>query len=52
MYMCIFRTLDINQEFYLFPNPNGVKLSKISGGKAMMGDTPVKMKPTNIIYYK
>ena len=52
MYMTLFRDLDINQEFYLEPDPNLMKLTKVSGGKAMQSNTLIKFKPTFIVFFK
>lgn len=52
MYMTLFRNLNINQDFYLEPDPTWVKLTKVSGGKAIQGNTLIKFNPTFIVFYK
>jgi hypothetical protein len=52
MYMTLFRDLDINQEFYLEPDPSLPKHTKVSGGKAMREYDTLKFKLNHIVFYK
>jgi len=50
--MTLFRDLDINQEFYLEPDPSLPKHTKVSGGKAMREYDTLKFKLNHIVFYK